>query len=105
MDDIKTTIEETAETVATPETSGITEDEAKEIVGDPIPEIQVPNDFGKAELDFKYFSSVKIPREEYKELIRHELMFEQLERVITSKSYGYTGALEIITGKNYEEET
>ncbi len=104
MTDIKTTIEETAETVATPETSAITEGEAKEIVGENIPELQKSAELSKPIIEFDYFSTVKIPREEYKELIRHQLMFEQIERAITNHGYGYEDYLTVITGKNYKEE-
>ncbi|MBR5090865.1 MAG: hypothetical protein IK093_15665, partial [Ruminiclostridium sp.] len=73
MDEIKntqeTTIEETVadnETVATPETSGITEDEAKEIVGDPIPDLQETQELTAPTVEYKYISFAKIPLEEYK---------------------------------------
>ena len=98
----ETTIEETAETVATPETSGITEEEVKEIVGDPIPELQETKELTAPTVEYKYISFVKIPLEEYKEFCKKEALLELLIKAKKEGSSAYTAdhILDVIAGKD-----
>ena len=109
MDEIKntqeTTIEETVadnETVATPETIGITEDEAKEIVGDPIPELQETQELTAPTVEYKYISFAKIPLEEYKEFCKKEALLDLLIKAKKEDSSPYAAEhiLDIIVGKD-----
>ena len=111
MDEIKntqeTTIEETVadnETVATPETSGITEDEVKEIVGDPIPELQETRELTAPTVEYKYISFAKIPLEEYKELAKKEALLDLLieAKKNHSESYAANYILGVLVGKEQE---
>ena len=99
----ETTIEETvAETVATPETSGITEDEVKEIVGDPIPELQETRELTAPTVEYKYISFAKIPLEEYKEFCKKETLLDLLIKAKKEDSSPYAAEhiLDIIVGKD-----
>lgn len=109
MDEIKntqeTTIEETVadnETVATPETSGITEDEVKEIVGDPIPELQETRELTAPTVEYKYISFAKIPLEEYKELAQKEALLELLIKAKkeSPSTYAADYILNVLAGKD-----
>lgn len=117
MDEIKntqeTTIEETVadnETVATPETSGITEEEIKEIVGDPIPELRETQQLRETQelttptVEYKYISFAKIPLEEYKEFYKKEALLDLLIKAKKEGSSPYAAdrILDIIVGKDEE---
>ena len=99
----ETTIEETfAETVATPETSGITEEAVKEIVGEEIPELQNDKPVTTHEVTMTFVSTVKITTVEYKELCKKEALLELLIKAKkeSPSTYAADYILNVLAGKD-----
>ena len=99
MEELKTTIEETVsdmEKVATPIIS-----ETEDVESTELEEVQSA---APAEVEISSFSTVKIPREEYKELAKKEALLDLLidAKKNHSTTYAADYILNVLVGKEQE---